>query len=262
MNLYTIVLSVFVYVLFPNKTYARIDSNNTFGIIPGYSQKTAEPIQENTSSVTKQIIEDKRAAATIAATLSGHVMTSALAVLAGIITFSFFLLDRDKNRSISIVRYYACGLFILLSVFLLVGSIIYGGRGIDELYKSGFKGNWIVSPGNSFNNQATWCLLGMISAILAVFIRGLTFISSERNLNKHQSIETRISILESTLHRIENKLCMENRDYISSLEAIKNELISKLQKPMNNFCVAERKDGKRCSRKASTTSKYCWQHAK
>lgn len=112
--------------------------------------------------------EDQRAAAGMAATLSGLVMSSALAVLAGLATFAVLLLKKS-NGAPRLPADYCWWICAMFAVMALVSSIILGGKGIARLYNSGFAGRWDYgSAKDNFELQTVLCLLGLILTLFAV----------------------------------------------------------------------------------------------
>ena len=112
--------------------------------------------------------EDQRAASQMAAALSGMVMSSSLAVLAGLATFVVFLLKKGSTTPRLLVCY-LWRLFAIVATIALVLSIVIGGRSITRLYKSGFEGRWdYESAAGGFGVQATLCLLGLICTMLTI----------------------------------------------------------------------------------------------
>jgi len=99
--------------------------------------------------------EDKRAAATIATSLSGYVMAGALAVLGAEGAVFVFLLDKK------IITF--AGWFLLLGTFLaLVASCYLGGKGVWEIYASGARGDWKTTVQGKFALQLLLALIGVL----------------------------------------------------------------------------------------------------
>lgn len=150
--------------------------------------------------------EDKRAAVGMEATLSGHVMTAALAVLAGLVSFQAFLMDPKKRRLLRGGAFLLCIGCALLGVLTLVSSIMLGGWGITVLYKSGHAGNWIVHWKNRFNYfdfQSVLCLAGLGFTLLSVFFGVSGQRSEHRSIGSSgQTSENEMANLQSTVNSL------------------------------------------------------------
>ena len=176
------------------------------------------PTLRQTPPLEDKSNEDKRAACGMVVALSGAVMTAALAVLAGQVTFAAFSFDKGKYQALTTIRRRIFLILNLGSVMFLVGSIIAGGRGIAILYKAGFTGLWeLASSGNNFETQTDLCLLGLVSVIMLVAV-GVSQRSgnSEPQLLPHH--HERLDDLDRRLCCLESKL--------KSLDHFENELKS------------------------------------
>jgi hypothetical protein len=107
--------------------------------------------------------EDQRNAAAIYTSLSSYVMTASLGVVAAQAALATFVLDKRDH----LAGFYAC---MIAGLAASVVSIVFGGKGIAAIASGGFDGRWSLKPkGDSFNKQATFCLLGMMLLLASVF---------------------------------------------------------------------------------------------
>jgi len=140
--------------------------------------------------------EDKRTAIGISISLSGHLITAALAMIAIEGAYLAFALG---NREVSEWFY----IFASLTASSFIVSILIAGRGITESRDSGFEGNWdITKSKNKFNWQAILCLLGIILFFLTMF----------------SSINPKKSEINSTIKNLEQQMIHTN----NKIEAISN----------------------------------------
>jgi hypothetical protein len=105
--------------------------------------------------------DDMRAAASLTTALSSYLITAALAVLGADAIVATFVIDK---------RQHLIAFFVVNAVGLvaLVFSIIFGGRGIYEIVKSGYEGEWrIKTRHRDFNCQAILVLLGTILVVVS-----------------------------------------------------------------------------------------------
>ena len=109
------------------------------------------------------VVDDRRAASNITASLSSYLITVALGVIAAevvIVTFAF-----DKRDHLFWFDVFS-GAGLLASTL----SIYFGGRGIGELIRRGFDGDWIFkTQGGHFNRQACLALAGLVLVVISVF---------------------------------------------------------------------------------------------
>jgi hypothetical protein len=108
--------------------------------------------------------EDKRAAANIAASLSSYLMTASLGMIAAQAVIVTFVLEKRQNLlAFSIVSIAGFLVFVL--------SLYFGGRGIHEVYKDGFRGNWKVETSRGgFDRQSKCSLLGVLLVVASLFL--------------------------------------------------------------------------------------------
>jgi hypothetical protein len=108
--------------------------------------------------------EDRRAAANIVVTLSGYVITAALAVLGAQAVVTTFVLDKREHLT---WFYVVPG----VGAALLVLSIILGGKGIGEIVKSGAGGSWTTHTRyRKFNLQSICALAGTVLVVASAFL--------------------------------------------------------------------------------------------
>jgi hypothetical protein len=109
------------------------------------------------------VLDDRRAASNITASLSSYLITVALGVIAAevvIVTFAF-----DKREHLFWFDVFS-GAGLVASTL----SIYFGGRGIGELIRRGFDGDWILkTQGGHFNTQACLALAGLVLVVTSVF---------------------------------------------------------------------------------------------
>jgi len=122
-------------------------------------------------------IDDKRTASNITATLSSYLITAALGVIAAEAVIVTFVLDKREHLA----------WFYLLSasgVALSVASIYFGGKGIFNLTKRGFDGDWIIKTDRGhFNRQAWSALVGVL------VVAGSAFCGNPKPDGRAQEIE-------------------------------------------------------------------------
>lgn len=129
--------------------------------------------------------EDQRHASSMLATISGHLVSAALAMIAVEGAFVAFVLGSRQ------VEWY---FFVLTgaAAIAFVWSIVQGGKGLNRVAKDGFDGNWSLASGGHFNRQAGWCVLGLV----------LFFSSTTASGQARQSEEVaRLDALETELAR-------------------------------------------------------------
>jgi hypothetical protein len=108
--------------------------------------------------------DDRRAASSLVTTLSGYLMTAALAVLGAQAVIATFVIDKREH----LTSFYVVGGF---GTAALIGSIIVGGAGVGEIIGAGARGDWkIKTRGSKFNLQAYLALIGTILVIASAFL--------------------------------------------------------------------------------------------
>lgn len=108
--------------------------------------------------------DDLRAASNLTTTLSGYLITAALAVLGGQAIVVTFVIDKRNQLE----AFYAVS---AVGTASLVCSIILGGAGIYEIVHAGARGEWKVSTkGGKFNLQAVLALLGAVLVVASAFL--------------------------------------------------------------------------------------------
>jgi len=124
--------------------------------------------------------ENKKTAVSMWTTLSAQVMTASLAVIAVEGAFITFVLDKWIPSN----WFY---LFLVLSVFIFIFSILNGGVGISRMAKSGYQDDWSLDKGTTqFRLQALSCLFGFIFFFISVFFIG----SNKEEIQKREARET------------------------------------------------------------------------
>ena len=109
-------------------------------------------------------VEDARAAAAMATSLSQYLISAALAIIAAqAAALNAFV---DKRERLGIIYWMA--FFTLVAT---VASIICGGRAIDHVYQAGFEGNWQVGVHEApFSLQANFLLGGLGSFLISIVV--------------------------------------------------------------------------------------------
>ena len=107
--------------------------------------------------------EDRRAAATLATSVSGYVMTAALGIIGAQAAIVTFTLDK-KEHLVWFFWVWGAG-FVLL-----VASIFCGGKGMTEIYKQGYTGNWQTQTSGRFQLQATLTLAAIPLTLGSLFL--------------------------------------------------------------------------------------------
>jgi hypothetical protein len=105
-------------------------------------------------------LDDKRAAATIATSLSGYVIAGALAIIGAEAAIIVFLLD---GKQISIFLWF----FLLLTFLALFSSCYLGGFGIWKIHSDGFGGNWNIEVGGKFAWQFFLAMVGIFLLLIS-----------------------------------------------------------------------------------------------
>jgi hypothetical protein len=112
---------------------------------------------------SNQYVESARAAAGMRVTLSTFVITAALGAIAAQATLTTFILDKRTN----LAWYYVAAIFGL--AFLVI-SIVFGAKGITDIYKDGYCGNWLKETGGGkLPAQAIFAVLGLFCVALSTF---------------------------------------------------------------------------------------------
>jgi hypothetical protein len=108
--------------------------------------------------------DDLRTASGMATALSSYVITAVLAVLGAQAVVVTFVLDRRT----SLDSFYAVS---AMATAALIGSVLFGGRGIWELTASGADGHWkIRTSKHLFEKQAVLALFGVTLVIVSAFL--------------------------------------------------------------------------------------------
>jgi hypothetical protein len=137
---------------------------------------------------------EKRAATGIAVNLSSYLITGSLAVLGAQAVVVTFTLDKKENLI-------AFGVVSFLAFVSLIGSIYFGGKGIDELTKSGYRGEWaITTRGGRFNSQAILTLVGVL--LLGIS----TLLGSPKDATAEKRLQVAIDSQRDAIAQIGQKL--------------------------------------------------------
>lgn len=126
-------------------------------------------------------VDDRRAAATIATSLSGYVIAGALAII-GAEAAIFVLLLEGKQIS------FGLGCALVVTFLALFGSCYLGGFGIWTIYSDGFDGTWKIEVGNKFVWQLVLALLGIVLLFVAAILANS---AAEKPKNKAAQREAR-----------------------------------------------------------------------
>jgi hypothetical protein len=109
-------------------------------------------------------IEYRRTASGLVTTLSGYVITAALAILGAQAVVATFVIDRRQHLT---------GFYVVSAsgTALLIGSVLLGGAGMDEIVRAGANGNWkIRTRYGKFNWQALLALAGTVLVVVSAFL--------------------------------------------------------------------------------------------
>lgn len=110
--------------------------------------------------------DNKKAAVAMSVTLSGQLMTAALAVMALNAGFVSYVL---ANRIPEYLYYISSS----IAFIVFAGSLYFGGKGIIQARDKGFASDWNLSAGKSkFNLQAILCLAGLLLVSVSPFFSG------------------------------------------------------------------------------------------
>jgi hypothetical protein len=109
------------------------------------------------------MIDDRRAASNITASLSSYLMTVALGVIAAEVVIVTFVFDKREHL-------FWFDLFSGVGLAASTLSIYFGGKGIAQVVKRGSDGDWIFkTQGGHFNTQAYLALAGLLLVAISVF---------------------------------------------------------------------------------------------
>lgn len=99
--------------------------------------------------------EDRRAAATIATSLSGYVIAGALALIGAEAAIFVYLIDK---------KIIGAGLWIplVLGLAVLLISCYLGARGTWKIYADGANGTWNTTAGGLFGLQTVLAFIGIL----------------------------------------------------------------------------------------------------
>lgn len=143
------------------------------------------------------VIDDRRAASNITASLSSYLITAALGVIAAEVVIVTFVIDKREHL---FWFYVFAGAGLAASTL----SIIYGGKGIGELVRRGFDGDWIFkTQGGHFNRQSYLALAGLLLVAVSVLCgspkpeKPTPTQDNQSLLNSVQDLQKRINDLES-----------------------------------------------------------------
>jgi hypothetical protein len=149
--------------------------------------------------------EDKRAAATIATSLSGYVIAGALAIIGAEAAIFVFLLD-GKQITIGLA------LSLGLTFCVLFYSCILGAQGIWKIYRDGFKGAWNIVVGGKFSRQFVLSMVGILLLIFSCFLANRAQEKPKEAAIQAQTLIQRLAVVDSLpemnsrLDRIERTL--------------------------------------------------------
>lgn len=167
-------------------------------------------MNENLNENLDENLDDKRAAATIATSLSGYVIAGALAIIGAEAAIFVFLLD---GKRIPIVLWF----FLLLTFLALFGSCYLGGFGIWRIYSDGFGGKWNIEAGGKF----AWQLLLAILGIFLLFISSLIAYNAEEK-PKAQPADVALQRLSEKLANLDSLPKINDR--LGNIERTINDL--------------------------------------
>ncbi|MDB4926596.1 hypothetical protein [Mucilaginibacter sp.] len=171
-------------------------------------------------------MSDKKDAVNIGVTLSGQLITAALAMIAVVGTFAAFIIDK---RNVGLGYYLIAG----GSFLSFVVSIIFGGKGINQARKDGFTGNWNLSnTKKSFNKQSIAAFFGIVLFAISVFFGKEKADDLKNNFEKQNQVITKLrrsdSLTKIKVAMLEIKL--------DSLRKTKNCFHSNIRKQHSTKC--------------------------
>jgi hypothetical protein len=112
------------------------------------------------------LCEDQRTAANMTVTLSTQLMAASLAVIAVEGAIYTFVNDKRLTSFAFTASVLFCFLFFMLSIYT-------GGRGVNEVRKAVFTGNWTIDKvKNPFALQAFFGVLGLICLFMSLTLPG------------------------------------------------------------------------------------------
>jgi hypothetical protein len=151
--------------------------------------------------------EDKRAAVGIQVSLSNSLITAALAVLGAQAAIVTFVLDRRVGLTLFYV-------WAGTGTLCLIGSMLFGGKGIASAYKSGFSGTWSEKSKVQFQSQTWLALIGVVAVGISVFCGDL---KPEPSNPEIVGLSRRIETLETQL-RDSSAASMRDRERLATIE--------------------------------------------
>jgi cell division protein FtsB len=174
---------------------------------------------------------EKRTASGIAVNLSSYLITGALAMVgaqAVVVTFVF-----DKRDHLTL--FYAV---TAITFILLIASIYFGGKGIDELIEEGYKGGWLIhSRHGEFNMQSLCILAGAV----------LLAISATLGTPKESAAEKEIATLNATVVQMAGQiqtLGNAQRNDRSTIEQLKSAAAAKARSSTGKSTKGKRTPGR------------------
>jgi len=152
-------------------------------------------------------MENKRFSVNIGITLSSNLISACLSMLAIIGAIFLFVIEK---RETSIAFY----VFILLSFFLFIYSIVLGGQGINIAREKSFVDILDLSyTKQKFNYQAITCLLGISFCIISIFF---TKTINENNTELHDINKNLEKLIE--IKKTDNQKYIQLKNQIGKLE--------------------------------------------
>ena len=154
--------------------------------------------------------EDKKVAVNIGVSLSGQLITAALAMIAVIGAFATFSLDK---REIGPSYYIIIGIAFLSFVI----SIFCGGKGIDKARVNGHQGIWeIKDTKDYFNWQGICCFLGIFFLAISIFIgkdkKDETTTKINNLSEEYKSLKSTDSLMQIEIQKLkENNLILKSK---------------------------------------------------
>lgn len=143
--------------------------------------------------------EDRRAAANIVASLSSYLITAALTIIGAQAAIVTYIIDKREKLA---CFYGVSG----VALVFLVTSVILGGRGMAEIYKKGYAGDWIIKTSKgAFNLQTLSCLLGAILVAASVFL-GATKEDRPSESTEYLQLRSEVANLKSDFAKIKGPI--------------------------------------------------------
>lgn len=188
-----IVLATFLSVLFG---VAWLDEPQAYSLVGNWAGTSSTQDQAATGDDGADNAENKRASATVLATLASQLITAGMAVLAVVGAFVTFTLDKRNAKT---------GFFICTgsAALLIFFSIFFGALGLDKLQAYLFSDNWTsTTSGQLWEFRLQTMCLGLAILVLPF---SFAFFGSTKE-DQIDRVRARLDELSSQMHVQQQRL--------------------------------------------------------